>query len=434
VRALLTKPAVSCLALAAAGSAAWAASATSVASTTTTHAVNPWPYDTLQLGITSSPTQAQAQRRQAPFGFRYQYLAGGVNTGQSTWLHWGDRFVATYIKQSEAVHEVPVFSYYELRQSQPGSSQEQDSAADLINLRDPRTMRAYYANLKAFFEQAVAARGPVVLHVEPDLWGYIEQAARGRPASSVAASVASSGMPNLRGLPNNAVGFAHAVIALRDRYAPHVILAYADSIWGTGLAIQASHPSSAQVRAMAAWSVAFYRSLHARFDALFTETSDRDAGYAQVVNGAGRSAWWRPVDFRHLGQYIGAVHRALGLPVTVWQIPVGNTLFRVQNNTPYHYQDDTVQTLMGSGAAARALLRRYARAGVAALLFGGGQPTDTCACRTGTAAPTEPTPIDGNTRRSLDGDDDGGYFMAQAARYYRLRPLRTARSAASSGR
>jgi hypothetical protein len=142
----------------------------SSAATAGRHGVSPWPYRTLQLGITSSPTQAQQQRRQAPIGFRYQYLAGGVNTGAATWQHWGQDFVASYIRSSQAVHEVPAFSYYELRQSQPGARQGQDSAADMINLRNHATMRAYYENLRAFFQQAATARGPVILQVEPDLW------------------------------------------------------------------------------------------------------------------------------------------------------------------------------------------------------------------------------------------------------------------------
>ena len=45
-----------------------------------------WPR-TLQLGLADSPGGAAALRRSAPFGFRYQYLAGGVNTGQG-WATW----------------------------------------------------------------------------------------------------------------------------------------------------------------------------------------------------------------------------------------------------------------------------------------------------------------------------------------------------------
>jgi hypothetical protein len=45
-----------------------------------------WP-TTLQLGTADAPGDAPALRRSAPFGFRYQYLAGGANTGQG-WSTW----------------------------------------------------------------------------------------------------------------------------------------------------------------------------------------------------------------------------------------------------------------------------------------------------------------------------------------------------------
>jgi hypothetical protein len=40
-----------------------------------------WPH-TLQLGVADEAGGAAALRKVAPFGFRYHYLAGGVNTGQ----------------------------------------------------------------------------------------------------------------------------------------------------------------------------------------------------------------------------------------------------------------------------------------------------------------------------------------------------------------
>ena len=38
-----------------------------------------WP-STLQLGLNDGPGGAAAMKGVAPFGFRYQYLSGGVNT------------------------------------------------------------------------------------------------------------------------------------------------------------------------------------------------------------------------------------------------------------------------------------------------------------------------------------------------------------------
>ncbi len=389
------------------------------------YAISPWPFSTLQLGIASPPGDAAAQQAQAPFGFRYQYLSGGVNTGDS-WQTWGADFVSSYITESEAANMVPVFSYYEMRQSDPGAGVGDEAMADLENLQSRSTMLAYYTDLKAFFQEASVATGPVVIQIEPDLWGYLEQ--RNRNAAKIRAAVASTGMPDLHGLSNTAAGFAQAILRLRDDDGPRVIVAYHDSIWGSGKDIQQSHPTNAEIPGMAAASVAFYRSLHAHFNAIFTETADRDAGYAQNVNGEGTSHWWARIDFVHLGEYIADFHRKVRLPVVIWQIPVGNTFMRVLNNTDYHYQDNKVQSLLGAGKSAHTMLRFYARSGVAALLFGSGQGNDTCACdNDNNLLSNEPAPIDGNTEHSLSTDDDGGYFMSVAKRYYAGGALRFSR-------
>jgi hypothetical protein len=385
-----------------------------------------WPFAHLELGLTNPLGDAASLASPVRFPLRYQYLSGGVNTGRS-WQHWSrgaGTYVATYIRESEAEHIVPVFSYYQLRQSDPGASIADEAQADLDNLRDPATMRAYYQDLILFFQLASAAKGRVVLQVEPDLWGYIEQHAKHNDASSVPAAVAWSGIPTLKALPNDAAGFARAVLALRDRYAPRVIVGYHISVWGTGKNIVGSPLADHEVDRMAAKAAGFYRSLHAGYDVLFSELADRDSGYAQVREGQGAAAWWSAVDFEHHARFLAALHGRTRLPIVLWQVPVGNTLMRAMNDTAYHYQDNKLQFLLGEGS--RRYLRLYLRAGVVALLFGSGQPQDTCACDADGDGVTNPPPIDGNTRLSLSADDDGGYFRAQAAGYYGHGALRLA--------
>ena len=364
-----------------------------------------WPFSHLQLGLAEAPGGAAGLAAAAPVGLRYQYLAGGVNTGKG-WQTWdpGGTFVSDYIAESEAHHIVPVFSYYQIRQSLPGAGIADETSADLGNLDNQTTMSAYYLDLKAFFVKAAHARGPVVLHLEPDLFGYIEQRSKSNDASTVPAAVASTGMAELRGLPDNAAGFAQAVLTLRRDYAPKVIVGYPISIWGTGKDIHLSHPSASEVDAMAAAAAAFYRSLHARFDVTFTELTDRDAGYAQTVNGE-RGAWWNAVDFDHDLRFLRDFHRRVGRPIVMWQIPLGNTVSPIVNNTPYHYRDNKLQWFLAAGG--RGHLQAFVRAGVVALLFGGGQAQDT---DTGEA--------------SGDGrPDDGGYFAARARAYYKAGPI-----------
>ena len=70
-----------------------------------------WP-SRLEIGLSDSPGGAAALRGTAPFGFRYQYLAGGANTGNgwATWNPNGD-FARYYIQDSVASGIIPVFTY-----------------------------------------------------------------------------------------------------------------------------------------------------------------------------------------------------------------------------------------------------------------------------------------------------------------------------------
>ena len=80
----------------------------------------------------------------AAYRFRYQYLAGGVNTG-SGWATWNPNgaFASNYISESVAAGIVPVFTYYMIYQSAPGNTQgEYDGIYN--NLQNTQTMTAYY--------------------------------------------------------------------------------------------------------------------------------------------------------------------------------------------------------------------------------------------------------------------------------------------------
>ena len=398
------------------------------------HAALAWPSPTLQIGVADEEGGAAALRASAPFGLRYHYLAGGVNTGRG-WQEWatgGGSFVSNYIADSAANGMIPVFSYYELRQSQPGAGQSDEQRAVIGNLADRDTMRAWFEDLKAFFQRAGAAGTPVVAQIEPDLWGYVQREG-GDDASAVPAQVAATGLLDLRALPNTAAGVAQGVRRLRDTYAPNVLLGYPVSVWGTGKDIAVSDESDEAVEALAARSARFYRSLGTSFDTVFAEFADRDSGYA--VKRDGRSAdeaWWDGADFARFAHYLGAVHARVDRPIVLWQIPLGNTLYRAMDDSPHHYADNRVQWLLG--ASSREHLRPYLDAGVVALLFGSGQPDGTCACDAAGDGVTNPPPYGTATRESLSADDDGGYFRARVNAYYRDGALALPSPAASPTR
>jgi hypothetical protein len=390
-----------------------------------------WPASVV-LGLSDPEGGASALRREAPLGLRYHYLSGGVNTGQGwqTFAGGGGSFVGDYVADSRANGFLTLFSYYMLEQSAPGNAQSDERLRTTVNLASRATMKAYFEDLRTFFQRAAATGGgpgvaPIVLHVEPDAWGYAQRSARDDDAATVPAQVAATGLPELAGLPDDVRGFAQAIVRLRDRYAPNVELGYHVSVWGTGEDISFSDPPDDHVDELARRTEAFYRSLGASFDLLFFEFADRDSGYREVVDGAGRTGWWDAADFHRNERYVGDVTSALQRPAVMWQIPLGNTRMRAMNNTTGHYQDNRVQTLLDPS---RTELRRYRDAGIIAFVFGDAVPGATCACDAAGDGVTNPAPIDGNTTASLSADDDGGLFKQLVRQYAANGPL-----AATSG-
>jgi len=397
-----------------------------------------WP-STVEIGVADSPGGAAALRATAPMLFRYQYLAGGVNTGGgwATWNTNGD-FPKFYIQDSIANNMVPVFTYYMLLQSSPGGGAESD--ADFANLNNTATMTAYYNDLILFFQKAALFPGRrVVLHVEPDFWGYMQQRSAGDNASSVAAKVSETGIAALQGLPGTVAGFARAVVTLRDTYAPNVMLAYHLSVWGTKVDIAISNPTDPQVDALGVRAANFYTSLGANFDIVFTDIADRDAAFKQFVYGDQGISWWDAEDFRRSARFLGKFSTTAQRRIVVWQLPFGNTRMRAQNNAWGHYQDNRVEWWLDD--ATRVHLTAFRDAGVVAFLFGGGAGGVTCACDAIGDGVTNPAPIGSNTIASqLAGagtapvlttvggvttlvtpyaaNDDGGYFRWRVWTYY----------------
>jgi hypothetical protein len=400
-----------------------------------------WP-TRVELGMGDSPGGAAAMKATAPFAFRYQYLAGGVNTGNG-WANWNSNgdFARFYIEDSKNNGIIPVFTYYMIYQSSPGGGSESDAVN--TNANNTATMTAYYNDLKLFFQKAALfPTQKVVLHVEPDFWGYMQQRTTNNNdnAATVPVKVSETGLPELAGLPSNMSGFARAIVKLRDTIAPNVFLGYHISVWGTGNDIVLSNPSDATVDALATRAANFYSSLGANFDVLFAEFSDRDSAYYQYVYGDNGSHWYDADDFRRTARFLGGIANATNKRIVMWQIPLGNTKMRAVNNTDGHYQDNRTEWLFDE--AARTHLAAYRDAGVVAFLFGGGASGTTCACNGKNDGVTNPAPINGNTMMSqaaaagtapsLAGgtlttpyaaDDDGGYFRWRAYRYYQDGPM-----------
>jgi hypothetical protein len=130
-----------------------------------------WPHHLL-LGVADSPGDAHQLAKQTGVDARYQYLAGGVNTGQG-WATWNPdgTFASMYVQESIAAHMITVLSYYQLLQSNPAAGSG-ESQKDLSNLRNPSTMTAYWNDYRLLLRRvrSAAAGHLVIIQVEPDLW------------------------------------------------------------------------------------------------------------------------------------------------------------------------------------------------------------------------------------------------------------------------
>ncbi|MEA2645646.1 MAG: hypothetical protein QOE92_729, partial [Chloroflexota bacterium] len=396
------------------------------------------PQDRLHFGITSGPDDvAWMQATGVSWRYRYQYLASGVNT-PGRWETWQDaslppgQFALDYIRSSHRAGYIPVLTYYELLQSTPSSGAD-EAARDYSNLNNAGTMAAYYADFKLLMQRAATAGGTAVVHVEPDLWGYLEQrAANGaQPASTIAASVASSGFAEAQGIPNTAQGFAWALLKLRDTYAPNVLLATHASMWGNGRDLATDHDLSLSPVAVGDATAAFLNSAGiasnpygSTWDLVFNDVDDHDAGWWEAH---GTSAhWWDPANqkapnFNRYLAWVAELKLRTGRPQVAWQVPVGNQYFLTMNNTCGHYQDNVAAYFLTHAAD-------LASAGLIAVLFGGG---NSCTTQAGDATGDGVTNNNGaptsdsgggcnacNTHAATVADDDGGFLRQVVGQYY----------------
>lgn len=395
------------------------------------------PQDRLHFGLTNGPSDLSWMTSSGvPWRYRYVYLAGGVNTA-NPWPTWNSptgAYASLYMNASGTAGYIPVFTYYNLLQSLP-STGSNESDRDYSNLNNATTMNAYFANFKLLMQLAGTYGKVVVVHVEPDLWGYLEQRAAGGAASTLAASVAGSGFADVAGIPDTAQGFADALLKLRDLYAPNVLMAIHASAWSSGIDIATNRDPALNASTEADKTAAFLNSAGlssnaygSTWDLVFNDVDDHDAAWweAQGADNQSSTHWWDPTNatYPNFSRYLAWVTELkakTARPQVVWQVPVGNQYFLTMNNTCGHYQDNVAPYFISHATD-------LFNAGLIAVLFGAGN-----ACQT--------TNLDGNgdgvtnnggvpttdtlgycsacnTHTSTSSDDDGGYLRIFVGLYY----------------
>jgi hypothetical protein len=382
------------------------------------------------FGLMSAPGTSDAMndmrtRNGTKWDFRYQYLSAGVNTGHgwATWNTPAGQFATYYMDDSAANGYIPAFVYFMLLQSNgPGGNGE--GGTNLAHLNSPSTMSAYYADWTLLMQKVGAFKKTTLIAVEPDLWGFMEQSVThgSNSAASIPASVASSGNADVKAYPNNAQGFAWALLHIRDKYAPNAVLALHSSPWGSQIDVASNTDPSLNVAGVAARDAQFLRSAGlggnpqgvSTFDLLSADIADRDSAQSGI--------WWDPTNkalptFARYLNYASALSSGTGRALMLWQVPVGNQYYDTENNAQGHTQDNKAQYILSHVAD-------FARVGFIGTLFGPGNG-GTNALDSRNDGVTNPAPIatfqcnSCNNHTSSYADDDGGYLRINLGQYYK---------------
>jgi hypothetical protein len=313
----------------------------------------------LLVGVSGSGTAEGA----APYDLRYVYISGGLFSSSTpctscsscapsgSW--WGcyntpPGMYATYFIQGAAgasPPQIPMFTYYEILQTANAaiSGFKEGTAEATQAVTNAGIMTRYYNDWR-FLLQTIGTT-KALLHIEPDFWGYVRQA--GDP-TTLPAAVGSVNAADCSALPATVAGMGQCMIAMVRKYAPNALVGLQASAWNVAGNTSASTDVTVDAKAVAKVLAACGQS---KADFVVVETSDRDAGYYQIVQN--RDTWWDPTD-KMLPDYaqdltwIKALTEALGVPALYWQTPLGNASGTNMNNS---YKDNRVDYFFGGSAS-----------------------------------------------------------------------------------
>lgn len=302
---------------------------------------------------------------------------------------------------------IPVrLKYYALRQvGQDGGDASGQALADL--LVDDDLMAAYWTAARDLLTRLGDVGGPVEMVVEPDVTGELLSGVGG-DAAAISASVASSGVDGLDGLPDTFAGWAQGWLALRDELAPDVRVGITVSPWQVGNDFLPDPPGVTEI---ATWAADFgdsYATFDARFDFLDTIMT-----YGE---GGARGPDYQPdaVFFERLLAWVDGISSATDTRVVIDNVPVGNTVYRTTDDNSYHYRDTWAQWILADDTFANLVALRDA--GVIGIVFGVDiDPASmTCPCD---AAEDGVTNGGRRGKESTSADDDGGYLSERLLSY-----------------
>lgn len=314
---------------------------------------------------------------------RYIYINGGPINGWRTWTSEDGGRAISYVRESLKMGMIPFFVYYNV----PDSSESY--AVDKQHINDASYMQAYFKDLQFFLGLVSQEAGDETVGVvlEPDFIGYMMQNSNGQnptPLNQLSAqtsAVYSSGVLSSSDptFPNTIAGFIQAVNYTIHKNEPHALFGWQFNLWASP-GITVNIPSTGLMRITDSMGISAGRtaivneatatanyymggsinSNGASFISVDKYGLDA-AGTGDPNNPASATWFWNADHWNNYLLYVKTLHQVTGMPVILWQIPVGhintslavdpypgtNRSFPVLNDGVNQYEDSAPTFFLG---------------------------------------------------------------------------------------
>jgi hypothetical protein len=213
------------------------------------------------------------------------------------------------------------------------------------------------------------------------------------------------GFKELQDLPDTLPGLAGGWLALRNRYAPKVLLGYGVNDYGTSFDISRDLPPHRTLVAAARAAALFYINLE------IFDFASLEIAYNEEGKDPNRLNLYSPAEKDGVVTFVREFVRSTKMPMVLDSVPRGNTVMKTIDDDDFHWRDSWVQWLIGTNDFSG--LKKLRDAGAIGIAFGvGDEATATCFCD----AAKDGVSNDGRRGRlATSADDDGGYFAQRAA-------------------
>jgi MYXO-CTERM domain-containing protein len=351
----------------------------------------------LLIGIGANQTDTWPQKSGTKWDAQWMYLSGQAG---NNWYNgftyspadgsWIDGLFATI----DGYGFIPGIHLYNMGYGHDGSPGH-PFAGILTEIQQAAWTKQYFTEFKALMQRAKTFGKPVIVVLEGDSFGFLENLTNNDPTAM--AAVASTGLPELANLPNTVAGFGMAYLAMRKSVGANNVALGPDTPYyaaqGDIMNFAPADMDNLQPHVDFQWK--FFGPLGvgtnatgATFD--FTASCPGAADCAAYTDGR---PCWDPSDtasanMPSINRYLQWLHlfnQTSGVRWMLHQVAFGNSQHR---NVPYDgtarsgYKDNKAEYLFQFESPASPMIRdqhlaNFANAGVIGILFGFSDDGDT---------------------------------------------------------